>query len=199
VIVSCENRHSILSHINENTFQRLGFAIHSETLTLSHFLSAHSPPESERASVSLWPSNQGQLPYTANVQRHFISHWGNSIDVSSSLRLAAHSDGLREMSEMNVISFVPWDAIECFVKQWGSATIFGIKLSDGPCFLWSIEPDCDVFLINCMSIYKRAVRWSHSSSPRLNCEDTSFDQCAHPTPSHTSCFCIHLNHISVLI
>lgn len=187
VIVSCDNRHAILAHINENTFQRLGSAIQTETLTLSHFLAEHSPPDTERASTTVWPSENGRLPYAVNVHRHFVSHWGNNVDDECSLRLAVHSDGIREMSGSDVVSFVPWDAVECFVKQWGSATIFGVKLYEGTCPLWSIEPDCDTFLVNCMSIYKHAVRWSFPSSPRLTCEDTSFDRYIWGGPSGKTC------------
>jgi hypothetical protein len=187
VIVSCENRHLIIAQISENTFQRLGFTIQSETLTLSQFLAQFEPPDAERGSGSLWPSSNGQLPYTATVHRQFVSHWGNTVDEACNLTLAAYSDGLREMANSNVVSFVPWDAVECFVKQYGSAPIFGIKLSEGPCFLWSIEPDCDIFLINCMSIYKHAVRWPHLCSPSLNCEDTSFDRYIWGGPSSRHC------------
>ena len=187
VIVSCDNRPQILAHINENAFQRLGFAIQSETISQSHFLAVHSPPETERGPGSFWPAHNGQLPYSTTVRRQFVSHWGNTIDDACKLQLAVHSDGLREMSEGCVVSFVPWDAVECFIKQWGSATVFGIKISDGPCCLWSIEPDCDVFLINCISIYKHAVRWSHLCFPRLNCEDASFERHIWGGPSGKSC------------
>lgn len=176
VVVSSENRHMILAHINENTFQRLGYTIPNNASTLSVFLGQYSPPEAERGLASLWPSNHGQLPLVAAAQRHFLSHWGNIVDDICSLKLVAHSDGIREMSECHVISFIPWDAVECFVKQWGASSVLGIKMHGGPCFLWSVDSDCDAFLINCISIYKHAVHWSHLPSPRLHCEDTSFDR-----------------------